>query len=156
MQADVGLLVGDGVRPAFSGQLFNGIKIDKYKVEAGVLLGADVYRQFTLLPVTAGLKWLPIESKSIIPYVSLNVGYGFNWLKKDTDEITYEGGAVINPQIGIRIKTTGKLKLNFGAGFKQQHATVYQRYEDESGSPITIITEKYKLGRLSLNVGASF
>lgn len=149
MQADAGLLVGNAVNPAFSGQLFNGIKIDKYKTEAGVSVGADVYNQFTLLPLTASFKWLPLQSESVIPYLSLNVGYAFN-LKEETDERTYKGGTIVNPQIGVRINAKEKFKLNIGLGYKQQSATIYQEFEN---SPVTVITEKYTLGRLSLNLG---
>ena len=154
-QADVGALIGKGVIPGFSAQVFNGIKIESQKLEVGIVSGVDVYSMFSLIPLSAGIKWIPLQSKPISPFISFNAGYGLDWLQKDKEQTSYKGGGVFNPSVGIRIKTTGKAKVNLSAGYKQQQATISTSYLDNNGNPTTIITEKYKLGRLSACLGLS-
>lgn len=60
-QTDIGILVGDGVTPSFTAQVFNGVQISKWKLKAGLITGVDFYQQILLVPVAAGIKWTPFE-----------------------------------------------------------------------------------------------
>ena len=51
-QTEAGLLLGTGVVPAFTVQMFNGVRINKWNVEAGLNAGIDIYPQITILPVS--------------------------------------------------------------------------------------------------------
>jgi len=155
-QADISLLVGRNVLPVPGVQIFNGIQVEKWSAETGITVGTDVYTQFTLLPVSACLKWMPFPQKILMPYLSFTAGYGLTWLNKATEEKRYLGGSVFNPSVGLRIKTKTKTRVNFGVGFKQQRATIVETGFDDLGSTVSVFTEKYKLGRVSLNIGAVF
>ena len=155
MQADVSLLVADGVIPVFGGQIFNGVKFDKWPIEAGITIGADVYRQFTLLPVSGSLKWLPFPVSPVTPYVSLSGGYGLAWLQRGTAEKNYKGGGVFNAMLGLRIKTKSRACFNVGAGFKQQTAAIIETGMDDLGRPVWESSEKYKFNRVVLSFGVS-
>ncbi len=156
MQADISLLAGKHVLPVPGAQIFNGVQVKKWSAETGITVGADVYQQFTLLPVSASLKWIPLPQKIIMPYLSFTVGYGLAWLNKGTEEKRYRGGVVLNPSIGLKIKTKTKTRLNISAGFKQQKAAIIEKRFDDLGRTVSVITEKYKLGRVSLNFGVGF
>jgi len=155
-QADAGLLIGNSVLPSFTTQIFNGVRIDKWKIEAGIVSGVDIYKQITVLPLAAGLKWMPFRSRSLSPFIGLSAGYGFDWLQRRSESYSYRGGAMFNPSIGVKIKTKWKASMNLGLGFKQQNASVYQTYYGMGGKPISAIEEEYTFSRLSINYGLSF
>lgn len=154
IQADVGILTGNQVQPSFTVQLFNGVRIDQ--IEAGITSGIDIYDQITILPLSAGFKWMPFKQGNLIPFIGINAGYGFEWLQRKVESRSYEGGTMFNPSFGIRVRNTWKAKMNFGIGFKQQRASIYFPFYDERGRPITAMEEKYKFSRLSINYGLSF
>lgn len=156
VQADVGLLLGNSVLPSFSAQIFNGVRIDKWKIEAGIISGADIYKQITVLPLAAGLKWVPLRSGSLSPFIGLSAGYGFDWLQRRAESYSYGGGGMFNPSIGVRIKTKGKAKMNLGLGLKQQNASIYQTYYDMGGKPVNTTKEEYTFSRVSISYGLSF
>ncbi|MEJ7779843.1 MAG: hypothetical protein WKF68_09635 [Daejeonella sp.] len=155
-EADAGLLIGNNIFPSFTARIFNGVRIDKWKIEAGIISGVDTYKQITVLPLSAGLKWMPIRSGSLTPFFGLSAGYGFSWLQRRVENHRYEGGAMFNPSIGLKIKTKWKAGMNLSIGFKQQSASVYQIYYDMAGKPFSTIEEEYKFSRLSINYGLNF
>ncbi len=156
MQGDVGLLVGKQVLPVPGVQVFNGLKIDKWSSEAGITVGADIYRQLTILPVYASIRWLPLPEKDLIPYLSFSVGYGIAWLNRGSVEKDYRGGTVYYPSVGVRIKTKTKARFNFSAGFKHQRAAFTDRRFDELGREMSVVTEEYRFSRMSLSFGVGF
>lgn len=155
-QADISILAGQYVLPVPGVQIFNGVQVEKWSAETGITVGADVYQQLTILPVSASLKWMPLAQKTLIPYLSLNAGYGLAWLNRGNEEKDYRGGAVVNPSIGLRIKTKTKTRLNFSAGYKKQRAAIVETRFDNLGRTISVVTEKYEFGRFSLNFGIGF
>lgn len=156
VQADVGLLAGEGVWPVPSAQVFNGVRINNLYSEVGVTAGADIYKQLTILPIQWSVKWVPFPDKSVMPYLGLSAGYGFTWLNRGTEMKAYQGGAVFNPSIGLRIKTKSKARLNFMAGFKQQSASATITTFDALGQINSELTEEYKYSRISLAFGVGF
>ncbi|MEJ7693238.1 hypothetical protein [Daejeonella sp.] len=156
MQGDIGLLIGKQVLPVPGVQVFNGVRIDKWSSEAGITVGADIYRQLTILPVSGSIRWMPLPEKALTPYLGFSAGYGLAWINRGTEEKDYRGGAVYNPSIGLRIKTKTKARVNFTAGFKHQRAAFIERRFDNLGREISIVTEEYSFGRISLNFGVGF
>lgn len=158
---ELGLLAGDGTKPSFSFQTFNGIKIQKWQLEVGINTGLDVYSPVIILPLSASLAWNPFSSRVISPIVSVNAGYGFGWLKSGNENAETTGGFLINPSIGLRIKTKDAAKLNIGLGFRQQKAVTRQTFDfyldDFAGGPPDLETQdEYQFRRVSLTLGLSF
>lgn len=153
LQADINLLVGQSLPPVPGVHIFNGVKAEKWNAEAGLTVGADVYRQLALLPVSANVKWMPLEQRALMPYLSLSAGYGFAWLNRGTEEKDYQGGGVFNPLIGLRIKTRAKTRLNLGVGYKHQKANIVFTDLDDLGRTNSKVAEEYTFGRVSFNLG---
>ena len=157
-QTEIGLLAGEGIDPSFSVQTFNGFKIKEWNVEAGLNTGVDIYKQFTLLPVSIGLKWFSANPGTVSPFIGLNAGYGLDWLQRREPNQKYEGGFMINPSVGIRIKTQARYKLNLSLGYKEQKAVIHQSQIFESFSSFFApqMKDTYRFKRISLNLGLSF
>ncbi len=156
MQADASLLAGERLLPVPGLQVFNGIRVGELSAETGVTVGVDAYSEFTLLPVSASIRWMPFQQKALMPYLSLNAGYGLAWFNRGTEEKDYRGGGVINPSIGLRIKTKTKTRVNFGAGYKLQEASIVETAFDDLGRTISVATNKYSFGRISISFGVGF
>lgn len=156
MQADLGLLAGNMV-PAVPGlQLFSGVRLNKWSSEAGITVGADIYKQLTILPVSASIRWMPLPEKALNPYFSLSGGYGLSWINRGSAQTDYRGGVIYNPSMGLRIKTRTKARINFMAGFKHQRASIRETGFDDLGRIVSVITDDYKFDRISLNFGIGF
>ncbi len=156
MQGDISLLAGTQLMPVPGIQIFNGVRVNKWSSEAGITIGADIYKQLTVLPVTAVIKWMPLPQKGVMPYLSFSTGYGLAWVNRGTEEKDFRGGFLYNPSIGLRIKTNTKVRVNFMAGFKHQRAAMIETRFDDLGRFISSTTELYKFGRISLNFGVGF
>ena len=158
-QTDAGVLVGPASAASFTAQTFNGVRISTWKLEAGITTGVDIYPQMTILPISLGFKWNPFDN-DISPFVSLNAGYGFGWLQAKRGDAKYDGGYILNPSLGIRIKTKNTAKVNLGIGFRHQKAVIRQRPEyytfDYFGGGPPQIKEEYKFRRISVILGMSF
>lgn len=156
LQADIGLLAGEEVSPVPTVQVFNGVRVDKFFSEVGITVGADIYKQLTILPLQVAVKWMPFPDKNLKPFLSLSAGYGIPLLNNNTEAKGYKGGAVFNPSIGLRIKSKSKTRLNFMAGFKHQIASVLTTTFDDMGKINSVLNEEYKYGRISLGFGVGF
>ena len=159
-QTDAGLLMGPASKAAFSAQTFHGVKIIRWKIEAGINAGVDIYPQLTILPVSAGFKWNPFNAHRISPLLGLSAGYGFGLQDRQKDELKHLGGYIFNPTLGLRVKTKSSAKLNLGIGYRQQKAVNRQNFDSNilnsfSSWPI-LLKEEYKLRKISLTVGISF
>jgi hypothetical protein len=152
-QTEIGILAGDVEDPSFSAQTFYGVRLAKSNFEAGLTAGIDDYEQLSMLPVGMRFNWNPFITHLISPYLSLNAGYGCDWLQPATETQWYKGGFMINPSMGLRIKTTTVPFLSLNIGYKTQHATVYG---SDRLKQFFITKDKYTFNRLSLGVGVSF
>ncbi|NEU07363.1 hypothetical protein GZH53_03465 [Flavihumibacter sp. R14] len=160
-QTDAGVLIGTPSATSFSAQTFNGVTIRKWNLDAGITTGIDLYNQVIILPLSAGFKWNPFRAHTVSPVISLNGGYGFTWLQRRKDDVKYEGGVIINPSIGLRIKTKSRSKINVALGFRQQKAEIYQPmstiiFDYFGPHPNMAIMEEYKFRRLTFSLGLSF
>ncbi|SKB74982.1 hypothetical protein [Daejeonella lutea] len=156
LQADIGLLAGEKVSPVPAVQVFNGVRVDKFFSEAGITVGADIYKQLTILPLQIGVKWMPFQDKNLKPFLSFSAGYGIPLLNNKPEGKGYKGGAVINPSIGLRIKSKSKARLNFMAGFKHQRASILTTTFDALGKINSVLNEEYRYSRISLGFGVGF
>jgi hypothetical protein len=127
-QTEAGILIGDATNPSFSLQTFNGVKVQQFNLETGLTSGIDIYSRISIIPVSAGLKWNPLNTGYLSPLLSLNAGYGFGWMR-DVSNNAYAGGFMINPSIGLRIKTKDAAKLSLSIGYKQQKAENRQTFD---------------------------
>ena len=159
---ETGILTATGNGPSFTAQTFNGVKIDKWKLEAGITAGVDIYQEMTLLPVSVGLKYNPLNNLPLSPYISMNAGYGFDWLQGQSDNTKYDGGYVLHPSLGVRIKTKSSTRVSLGLGFRQQRAVIRQNIQSiglffDSFAPMPDMRakEEYKFRRISLSLGMS-
>ena len=160
--SEVGILSATGRAPSFTGQTFHGVKIQKWKLEAGISAGVDIYQEMTLLPMSVGFKWNPLNKLPVSPYISFNAGYGFDWLQRQSNDTKYDGGYVLHPSLGIRIKTKSSTNVYLGLGFRQQRAVIRQNiqsiglfYSSFAPMPDMQAKEEYKFRRISLSLGMS-
>ena len=150
-----GLLVGsrsnDEIAP-FSLLFINGIMI-KEKISVGLGTGIEFY-SVNHIPVALDLKYFAGKSK-IQPYLGVMGGYSFP-TDKNSDEYGYEmkakGGFLINPQIGIKVPTSGVTSLVFSIGYRHQnlHYDLNELWNDSSEE----IIEYYN--RVSFRIGLLF
>ncbi len=156
-QTDVGVLLSSGGSASFTAQTFNGIEVDKWKMDVGTVLGVDTYSPITLLPVQAGLKFHPFQFKNIQPSFNLSSGYGFSLLHQKTD-VTSKGGFLIHPSMGVRIKGHKKAAFNLTVGYKYQKAavTVFNHDDFIFGPSSFISMNDYTFKRVFLSFGISF
>jgi len=159
---EAGILAATGRNPSFTAQTFNGVKIDKWKLEAGITAGVDIYQDMTILPISAGLKWNPLNHRAVSPYISFNAGYGFNWLQRQNDDTKYDGGYILHPSLGMRIKTKNATRIFMGFGYRQQRAVIRQDiqsiglfYDSFAPMPYLQAKEEYKFRRISLSFGVT-
>lgn len=157
---DAGLLAGNKVTPTFTAQVFNGLYFEKLKVRTGITTGIDAYRQFTILPVAAGIKLGPFNQEAVSPYFSLDAGYGLSWLQRRSDSRQVSGGYTINPAVGLQFKTKSALKCQVSAGYRRQKAELkYTRNPieyDSSAFEQYMATDEFTFSRISLTFGMSF
>ena len=156
----LGLLAGNGTKPSFTFQTFNGVKIQKWQLEAGISTGLDVYSPITILPLSAGLAWNPLNAHTVSPIFSLNAGYGFALLNVDNHNAKIRGGYMINPSIGLRVKTKENMKIHLAVGFREQKASSRQTsdsfvYDFVGGRPDIENQDDYRFRRISLILGLS-
>lgn len=158
-QTDIGFLLGNNNILSFSGQSFNGVVIDKWKIHLGLIVGVDVYEPLTVIPLAPSIKFLPFDSKKTNTYLSLTAGYAFSGLNRFIDDRNEKGGILFNPSFGIRLKSQRKAAFNINAGYKIQKS----RIETFSNSLISpdprfkdIEIDEYTFRRISLTLGISF
>lgn len=159
-QLEAGILNGESGYPVFSVQTFHGIRFKQQQLETGLVAGVDAYSQMVLLPVMLSAKWNPYSSRPVSPVLSWGGGYGFDWLQRRTRGIDYEGGYLINPSLGIRVKTRKASKVSFSIGYKKQLATIHRSEFSipavDSFAPTSETVEKYKFHRISVMFGLNF
>lgn len=114
----------------FSFQTLNGVHInDKHAL--GVLLGLDTYPGFVLVPIAFGWRGAGnVNGKPKFLY-GMDLGYASAFLEKrvqdNFSEQWYEGGLMISPNIGWRIRSkSGKRDYTFSLAYRRQHAYFFE------------------------------
>ena len=91
-----------------------------------------------------------ILNKGVSPYYAFQAGYGISTdiFNEFSNNITFKGGAMLSPSIGIRFASFQKAKFILEAGYKFQYDT---RINSRSN-----LTDKLVFKRLALKFGVLF
>lgn len=138
----------------FTFQHYTGYNFHK-AVNAGISAGFDYYRANIITPISIGLRTTLLPSRRISPIGNFDLGYGVLW-KNNNDKIQKiekEGGLMVNPSAGIRIKLgEDGSSLNINVGYKIQKSKMINNIPDQN----YFQTEFRNFNRLSLRLGVSF
>lgn len=152
-QTEAGILAGSaGTSPVFTFQTFNGIRMEQWNAEAGITVGADLYNQVKILPIALGIRYRFLTARKISPYLSFDGGYGFDWLERETETDYSGGGIMLNPAVGIKIRSLKATAFHCNIGFKSQTSARYRT----TLTHVNRVKEEYKYGRLSFRVGITY
>lgn len=145
--AGAGLLLGEDNLPAPSAAIFNGIKfnVSGQLAEAGIGAGADFYQNIYFVPLTLDIHWMPFPKRESLPFLGFKIGHSYAW-KDDLPAFTrVKGGMVINPEIGIKVKSKHKTRLIATLGYKQQKgSTTFDDREVNEFQRISVSSYTYK------------
>jgi len=111
-----------------------GYKINPYfSLGLGTGLRYFLVEQGTLVPLFADFRTNLLDKK-VSPYLSLGVGYTFN-LKNNFEGVAF----LLNPNVGVNIKTSDKHTFNLGIGYEMHLMDKYSSYYEESGTISIVI-----------------
>jgi hypothetical protein len=82
----------------------------------------SIISQLSTLPLYFDIR-INILRKKITPFLQLDIGYTWAWLKKgypDKVEPNSYGGFMIKPSLGIKIYIANYIAINFSIGFRYQ------------------------------------
>ena len=153
---EAGIMIGLNGGLPFTLQMFNGVKLQKSKLDIGITAGIDSYQQMVLLPLTLGIRYPSASSLKTRAYVGFDTGYSFDWLEYDTKDQQYGGGWIINPTVGLKFRSSKANKITLSLGYKHQLASLYSDSEliSPNFSQYTA-TSKYSFNRITFRVGLS-
>lgn len=117
---------------------------------AGITTGVDFYLKEVLLPVALSLRGDLTRSK-VTPVYVIESGYGFGWLNRKTNNLTFEGGWLFNAALGLKIHTLSSTSFVMSMGFQSQHSRIKNIFSPDNQREIV---QTYK--RLTLRFGMSF
>ncbi|WP_164109151.1 MULTISPECIES: hypothetical protein [Sphingobacterium] len=161
---------------SFSASTFHGVEFHR-NYAVGLTLGVDRLRvedEFTFwsFPIAVRGRYTLNPERKTAFYGSVDIGYGLQILNKDnrTENSldTYDGGTMLNPQVGIRINSEGKKRFfSFSVGYKYTAFGVKRYYNFGGSTERPSLTQdlrgyqvnreqNYNLHRLSLMVGIGF
>ena len=121
----------DGDKAASSTfSVVNGVKVGA-KGRVGIGVGYDSYWGYQVLPVYASVSWDLFGNRNKNAFfIQMNYGQSFAWYQKSLHGYGYdqnEGGRMIAPQLGYRIKYHD-INIAFLAGLKLQRVFTYFQY----------------------------
>ncbi|GAB3648925.1 hypothetical protein GCM10028791_13530 [Echinicola sediminis] len=125
---EVGLLQSNqkfGRHASFSFQTFNGVKANKW-LRLGFTTGLDTYHQTEIIPIALGARGILSENGKFLPLAGLDIGIGAALFEKDSRTHWTEGGFLLNPSLGILMKTKEKARISLTVGYKRQVISEYQ------------------------------
>ncbi len=115
------------------------------QVFAGGGVGLDAYKSEVFVPLFADVRYYFVR-EAFSPYAMLEGGYT---LGVDTSP-GLDGGAMVNPGIGIRYFLTRTTAVNLGLGYRYQSLT--QEFEGVDGVYLT----KFNIQSLGIRLGLQF
>lgn len=145
---------GDEQYSNFTLTHFTGYKINT-ALAAGLSGGFDYYRSNIITPISMGIRTTLLPSRRISPILNMDGGYGFLW-KNTADKnskIDKEGGLMLNPSAGLRIKLgEDGSNINISVGYKIQKSKMINNIPDQDYYQ----TEYRSFNRLSIRLGFGF
>jgi hypothetical protein len=158
-ESTAGFLFGiNQLGPSF--QHYTGLVLEKYKLEAGIVLGFDQYEYFNINPVGIALKTPLLKGKKIDTMLGFNTGLGFYLFQTKGPEDKYQPQLFTHPNLGFRFGKLRKVNFTVNVGYKMQKAKTIVIGGQNNGSwwpiaPSKTVSE-YKLQRLVVSTGISF
>jgi hypothetical protein len=138
----------------FTFQHYTGYNIHK-AISVGATVGFDYYRSNIITPLALGVRATLLPSRRISPIINFDGGYGFIW-NNDNDKTlkqNKQGGLMINPSAGLRIKLGDDgNSLNIGIGYRVQKSQLVNNRPAEQ----YFETENRAFNRLSIRLGFGF
>jgi hypothetical protein len=116
----------------------------------GAGVGIDAYNNYVISPVYLRLHGT-LFNKLISPLYMLDTGYGF-YSHVFNESNDGEGGLMINPAIGLSIRTGRSSSFIINVGYRQQHV----RRINSFGVPGEGLIEKSTFKRISIRAGFIF
>src|SRR5688572_3967902 len=130
----------------------HGIKFNS-GLKIGVGVGLDTYYDLKAYPILASITLDQVLEKHGF-ILQLNGGYSFVRYTRDPQfeeiDIDEEGGLMINPMFGYRLKVEN-MRIYVLAGYKYQVAELYYKYPDWWGSSES--SKHYELNRFVIQLG---
>jgi len=149
---------------SFTTSIVNGITIEK-KIRAGLGIGLDSYVGWKTMPLFGALSWDLFGSKNRNAFfLQLNYGLAKAWIQKSNQGYGFdkaEGGRMICPQIGYRVKYHD-LRISVSMGVKMQRTYSYYKYPNwilvngEYQQSIYSTTIKQDLNRLMFTMAVGW
>jgi hypothetical protein len=127
---------------------FNGYRAHRL-IAIGATIGFDFYENILITPIALGIRG-EFFSTRVSPFYSLDAGYGTSFLSGKGSGERPEGGWLINPVLGLRVKTGNKAAFLVGMGYKRQRVDT-----EMSGWGFTT-NQRITYNRLSLRMGFMF
>ncbi|GGF41867.1 hypothetical protein [Echinicola rosea] len=164
---EIGILQNNqaiGPHTSFTFQTFNGVKANRW-LSLGFTTGVDTYEQTEIIPFALGARAELSSDTKFSTLFGLDTGLGAALFEKDTDTEWTEGGFLINPTVGLLMKTGGKAKLSLTLGYKRQVISEFTGVLDptnitgENGLPSgyhSINQDKFTFNRASVRLGVFF
>ncbi|WP_187262664.1 hypothetical protein [Pontibacter beigongshangensis] len=130
-------------------QLFNGYRAHRL-FAIGATTGLDFYENLLVTPLTLGIRG-DILNTRVSPFYSLDAGYGATFLSSKRAGERPDGGWLLNPALGLRVRTGNQTAYLFSLGYKQQRVDT----ESMTGWGVQV-NERITYKRLSLRMGFMF
>ncbi|MBC3541595.1 hypothetical protein ACFSC6_02305 [Rufibacter sediminis] len=142
-------LNGAGSSPTLT--FFNGYQLHRL-FSVGATIGLDFYSQVLVTPLALGIRGTLLKSR-ISPIYGVDAGYGSTLLSDESNNRENEGGWMINPAVGMRVKAGNNTAFLMSIGYKVQKATTTQTLTWNNNS---FITQEHSFKRLSARLGFMF
>ncbi|MDO1445602.1 hypothetical protein Q0590_05045 [Rhodocytophaga aerolata] len=138
---------------SFTLQCINGHEF-RPELALGIGTGIDSYQNFTILPVYLRLSGsFPKVSQKFSPMYIVDGGYGFYSRLFNGNNITNgNGGLMLNPAAGVRIRLSNSSSFILNAGYRFQKGSTANFF----GTPGDGIREKITFNRVSIRAGFMF
>ncbi|RZS96437.1 hypothetical protein [Cecembia calidifontis] len=122
-------------RTNLSIQNYLGVKVDKHHA-VGISVGLDTYPGIYLVPIAFGWRGFLDHDKKVVPYLGLDIGHAAAFLngreKNEFSESWYEGGLLLSPLAGIRLRTkSGKRDYSLSLAYRRQQAYFFEGRKSE-------------------------
>ncbi|WP_162633142.1 hypothetical protein [Echinicola strongylocentroti] len=153
-----------GPHTSFTLQTFNGVRANQW-LSLGFTTGVDSYQQTEIIPFALGARGELLSKTTFSTLFGLDIGMGTALFEKDTDTAWTEGGFLINPMIGLLIKTDKNTKLSLSVGYKRQVISEFTgvlaptNTSGENGLPPgyhSLNQDKFTFNRASIRLGVFF
>ncbi len=138
----------------FTFQHYSGYQFHK-AISAGLTAGLDYYRANIITPLSIGVRSTLLPSRRISPIANVDAGYGIIWKNSNdkASKIEKEGGILLNPSAGLRIKLGDDgSNLNINIGYRIQNSKLVNNLPDQDYYQ----TEYRTFNRLSIRLGIGF